>query len=113
MQQQEIPGALSSSLRVPPAGVCPSTIHRNGAGENNDGATNPGAVRAPERLEVAEAVECAQLRLIAVGEAGKVLHALVAGKLARSLQMRLRAFRARAPDGLDQRDVAFEQIDGR
>jgi len=41
MQQQEIPGALSSCLRVPPAGVVQSTLHRNPAGENNDGATDP------------------------------------------------------------------------
>ena len=33
-------------------------------------------------LAMTEPVECAQLRLMTMGEAGEVLHALVAGKLA-------------------------------
>ena len=33
-------------------------------------------------LAVAEPIECAQLRLMAMGQAGEVLHALVAGKSA-------------------------------
>ena len=70
-----------------------------------------GGMKFDGILAMAEPVERTQLRLIAVGEPCKVLHALVAGKLARVFQMRRRVFSARAPDGLDQRDVAFEQID--
>jgi len=33
---------------VPPAGVVQSTIHRNTAGENNDGATDPRDAKSPE-----------------------------------------------------------------
>jgi hypothetical protein len=39
--QQEITRRVEFLFRVPPAGFVPSTIHRNTASENNDGATDP------------------------------------------------------------------------
>jgi hypothetical protein len=45
--QQEITRRVEFLSRVPPAGICPSTIHRNTAGENNDGAMGVMRLRKP------------------------------------------------------------------
>jgi hypothetical protein len=48
MQQQEIPGALGSSRECRWPSFVQSTIHRNTAGENNDGATDPRDAKSAE-----------------------------------------------------------------
>jgi hypothetical protein len=59
--QQEIPGALSSSRECRRPGFVQSTIHRNTAGENSDGATDPRATqRAWNPADVIEQVDAGE-----------------------------------------------------